>query len=143
MATRCLAFFLAASAAAGCAAAAEVTYRIDPTHTIIVFEADHLNTSTLRGRFERNEGTVVIDREARTGRVELASEVASLSTGIAVLDARLKGKEFFAADDTPKLTFVADQLRFERDKIAAVAGTLTLRGRAQPLTLTATSFNCY
>jgi polyisoprenoid-binding protein YceI len=134
---------LAAALACGLAAADPVTYQIDPTHTFVVFEAVHRDTSTLRGRFEHNEGTVVLDRQAKTGRLEVRIDAGAVSTGVRPLDGKLKGKDFLDAGDSPAVTFVADRFTFDGDKVKSVDGVLTLLGRAQPLTLTATSFNCY
>lgn len=137
--------FIAIAAAVACAGAAAepVSYRIDPTHTFIVFEADHLETSTVRGRFDRSEGVVELDRQARSGRVEIRVDTASLATGTAALDDLLKGREYLRAADLPQATFVGDGVAFDGDKVSSVTGTLTLLGRAQPVTLKATSFGCY
>jgi len=137
------ALLLAAVLVAGRAAAEPVTYQIDPTHTFVTFEAVHRDTSTVRGRFERNEGSIVFDRQAKTGRVEIRVDTAALSTGVKVLDGKLAGKDYLDAADAPGATFVADRFVFEGDKLTSVSGTLTLLGIAQPLTLTATSFGCY
>ena len=53
--------------AVGVAQAAPATYVIEPTHTFVTFEAKHFGTSTNRGRFDKKSGTVVLDREAKTG----------------------------------------------------------------------------
>ena len=44
--------------ATGFAQAEVATYSIDPTHTFVTFEANHFGTSTLRGRFDKKEGSV-------------------------------------------------------------------------------------
>jgi polyisoprenoid-binding protein YceI len=134
---------LLAALAAGPAAAEPVTYGIDPTHTFVVFEAVHRDTATIRGRFERIEGAVVLDRQAKTGRAEIRVDTGSLSTGVKPLDAKLKGKDWFDAGDMPPASFVAERFEFEGDKVMSVSGTLTLLGVAQPLTLTAAHFGCY
>ncbi|WP_280153590.1 YceI family protein [Piscinibacter sp. XHJ-5] len=134
---------LAAAAAAGLAHAQAVTYQVDPTHTFVTFEVRHADTSTLRGRFDRKEGSVVIDRQARSGTADIEIDVASVSTGVAVLDDKLQGKDFFNAAERPKALFAGDRFSFEGDKVTAVAGTLTLLGRSLPVTLKATHFNCY
>jgi polyisoprenoid-binding protein YceI len=133
----------AAVLAAAGASAEPVTYRIDPTHTFVTFEAVHRDTSTLRGRFERSEGTVVLDRQARTGRVEVRVDTGSLSTGVKPLDAKLMGKDYLDAGDMPPAGFIADRFVFEGDQLVSVTGTLTLLGVTQPLTLAATHFGCY
>jgi polyisoprenoid-binding protein YceI len=140
---RVLLAFAAAAVAAGPACAQAVTYRVDPTHTFVVFEADHLDTSTVRGRFDRTEGSVVIDREKRTGHAEITIDVGSLSTGVKALDGKLKGPDFFNVPEIAQLKFVGDTFSFDGDKLTAVAGTMTMLGRSQPLVLKATGFNCY
>lgn len=142
MATKLLAL-LAAAVAANLAHAEAVTYEVDPAHTFVTFEARHADTSTVRGRFDRQAGSVVIDRQARTGRAQIEVDMASVSTGVAPLDGQLKGRDLFNAAEMPRAVFVGDRFTFEGDKVAAVSGTLTLLGKALPVTLKATHFNCY
>jgi polyisoprenoid-binding protein YceI len=130
-------------AASSLAQAESAAYSIDPNHTWVTFEALHFNTSTLRGRFERKEGGVTMDRAARTGTADITIDASSVSTGVASLDEQLKGKDFFNAGVTPSVRFVGDRFTFKGDKVGTVAGTLTMLGRTLPVTLTATHFNCY
>lgn len=125
------------------AAAAPATYAIDPTHTNVMFEVLHFGTSTNRGRFLKNSGSVVLDRAARSGRVELTLDMSGISTGVAPFDGHLRSEDFFDVARHPTATFVAEDLRFDGDKLVAVAGRLTLRGRTHPVTLEAERFNCY
>ena len=134
---------LAAVFGAGLAHAEAVTYNIDPTHTFVTFEASHFNTSTLRGRFDRKDGAVVLDRQAKTGKAEITIETGSVSTGVGPLDGHLKSKDFFNAGESPSVKFVGDKFSFDGDKVASVSGTLTMVGKTLPVTLKATSFNCY
>jgi polyisoprenoid-binding protein YceI len=130
--------------AAATAHAQSVTYAVDPTHTFVTFEAKHFNTSTLRGRFDRKDGAVTLDRTAKTGKAEINIDVASVSTGVGPLDGHLKSKDFFNAADTPTAKFVGDKFSFDGgNKVTSVAGTLTLLGKTLPVTLNATHFNCY
>jgi polyisoprenoid-binding protein YceI len=126
-----------------CARAEPLPYTIDPTHTFVTFEVLHFGTSTSRGRFERTQGTVQLDRAAEAGRVEVSIATASVTTGVAVLDKRLRGAEFLDSEVYPNATFVAEKFSFSGDSLIAVAGSLTLRGKTLPLTLTASHFNCY
>jgi polyisoprenoid-binding protein YceI len=130
-------------AAAGAAQAQSATYAIDPTHTQVVFEAKHYGVSTNRGRWDKKEGTVTLDKAAKSGKVELTLDMASVSTGIGPFDGHLKSKDFFAAEEFPTAKFVGDKFTFNGDKVASVTGELTLRGKTNPVTLTATSFGCY
>lgn len=130
-------------AAVGAAQAQSATYNIDPTHTQVVFEAKHFGTSTNRGRWDKKEGTVTLDKAAKTGKVDLTLDMASISTGIGPFDGHLKSKDFFNAEQFPTAKFVGDKFVFNGDKVTSVAGELTMLGKSNPVTLTATSFNCY
>lgn len=123
--------------------AAPSTYAIDPMHTAVVFEALHFGTSTNRGRFMKNSGTVVLDRAGKTGKVELTLDLAGLSTGVAPFDKHLKSEDFFDVAKHPTATFVSDRFVFNGDELAEVVGKLTLRGKTHPVTLKAHRFNCY
>ncbi len=134
----------AALLAAGTLAQANsATYGIDPTHTFVTFEAKHFGTSTLRGRFDKKEGSVTIDRAAKTGKAEITLDMTSVSTGVGPLDGHLKSKDFFNAAENPTAKFVGDKFTFDGTKVTAVAGTLTMLGKTMPVTLNATNFNCY
>jgi polyisoprenoid-binding protein YceI len=119
------------------------TYNVDPTHTFVTFEADHFGTSTNRGRFDKKEGSVQFDRAAKTGKVELTIDMSSINTGVAPFNKHLQGPDFFNAAQHPTAKFVADKFTFDGDKVTQVAGTLTMLGKTNPVTLKANRFNCY
>jgi polyisoprenoid-binding protein YceI len=130
-------------AAIGAAQAQSATYAIDPTHTTVFFEAKHFGTSTNRGRWDKKEGTVTLDKAAKTGKVEVTLDMNSISSGVPGFDRHLKSNDFFAAEQFPTAKFVGDKFAFNGDKLASVTGELTLRGKTNPVTLTANNFNCY
>jgi polyisoprenoid-binding protein YceI len=129
--------------AAGAAQAQGHPYTLDITHTFATFEVLHAGLSTVRGRFDKKEGTLLFDRAAKTGKVEIAIDTASVSTGVAAWDERLRGPEGFDSARHPKATFTSERFVFAGDRVTEVVGTLTLAGRSTPLTLKATNFNCY
>jgi polyisoprenoid-binding protein YceI len=137
---------LLAGAALGLALVAPAfaaNYVIDPTHTFVIYEIGHFGTSTNRGRFDRKEGTVQFDRAAKTGKVEISFDLNAISTGVAPLDKHLQSADFFDTAKHPSARFVGEKFVFNGDKVAEVAGTLTMLGKSQPVTLKATQFNCY
>lgn len=136
-------FLIASLALAAASVTHAQTYNADPTHTFVNFEAKHFGTSTLRGRFDKKEGSVTIDRAAKTGKVDFTIDMTSVSTGVAPLDTHLKSKDFFNAAEHPTAKFAGDKFAFDGSKITSVAGTLTLAGKSMPVTLTASNFNCY
>ncbi|MEO8155219.1 MAG: YceI family protein [Rhizobacter sp.] len=130
-------------ATVGLAQAESTTYAVDPTHTFVTFESKHFGTSTYRGRFDKKEGAVTLDKAAKSGKVEITIDTGSVSTGFAPLDTHLKTKDFLNTTEFPSAKFVSDKFSFDGDKVTTVAGTLTMRGKTLPVTLTATNFNCY
>ncbi|MDC8784982.1 YceI family protein [Roseateles koreensis] len=133
----------ALAAAAGLAHAETATYAMDPTHTFVTYEITHFGTSTNRGRFDKKEGTVQLDRAAKTGRVEVSFELASVNTGVGPMNKHLLSDDFFSAEKFPTAKFVGDKFSFDGDKVSEVQGELTLKGKTAPVTLKATHFNCY
>ena len=140
-ATRLIALAAVASLSAGVAHAAD--YAIDPTHTFVTFEIDHFGTTTNRGRFDKKEGTVQFDRAAKTGKVDISIDVASVNTGTAAFDKHLQSADLLDAAKHPKARFVSDKFAFNGDKVSEVSGQFTLLGKTVPVTLKANKFNCY
>ena len=118
-------------------------YRIDPTHSFVYFEVVHFGTSTLRGRFGPVAGDVMLDREGGRGQVSLTIDTATVNTGTAALDARLRERDLLASTEHPQAYFVAERFAFEGGKVKELRGEFTLRGISQPLALKALRFNCY
>lgn len=143
LSTRCLPLLLAL-AASHAVHAQPVAYRLDPKHSFVHFEVLHFDTATLRGRFGPLQGEVELDRAARRGRVQVVVEVAQVSSGLPVLDARLRGPDLLDAEGHPQAFFVAEGFDIDNaGHVRAVRGEFTLRGQGRPLTLSAERFRCY
>ena len=125
------------------AAAQAAAYEIDPSHTFATFEISHFATSTTRGRFDKKEGTLLFDRAAKTGKIDISIYTGSINTGISVFDKFLTGFSLFDSATFPTARFVADKFNFDGDKVTDVSGSFTLLGKTNPATLKATNFNCY
>jgi polyisoprenoid-binding protein YceI len=123
--------------------AESAAYAMDPSHTFVSFEIGHFGTSTNRGRFDKKEGTVQLDRAAKAGKVEVTIDTASVNTGFAAFEKHLRSADLFDAEKYPTIKFVSDKFVFDGDKVKEVQGTLTLLGKTQPVTLKASQFNCY
>jgi len=135
---------LALLAAFGAARAEPATYALDPEHSWVIYEIGHMGTSTNRGRFQAKQGTVVLDRGAKTGKADITINTAAPLTGVASLDHDLAARaDFFDAAQFPTGRFVAESFVFDGDKVSGLDGSLTLRGKSHPVTLKALRFNCY
>jgi len=121
-------------------ATAANSYTVDPMHTYPSFEINHLGFSIQRGRFNQTSGKVLLDPESATGRIQIAIETASISTGLAELEKHLRGKDFLDAERYPQITFVSDKLSFNKDQLVAAHGILTLHGISKPVHLTVDHF---
>ncbi len=132
----------AAVLAAPAAQAQPQAFRLDPSHSFVHFEVLHFGTATLRGRFGPLEGYVEFDRTARRGEVSVVVPTKIVSTGLAVLDSRLRQDDLLGSDAWPEAYFVARQFVFEGDALREVRGEFTLRGTSRPLALRAMSFTC-
>jgi polyisoprenoid-binding protein YceI len=118
------------------------TYQLDPDHTYPSFESDHLGgLSVWRGKFDQSHGSVTLDRAARTGTVEVTTNIASVHTGNARLDQNLQTEQFFDALKFPEAIYKGT-IKFDGDKPASVVGSLSLHGMTKPLTLKITSLKC-
>ncbi len=129
---------------AGTAAAAPVTYNLDPTHTYPSFAADHFGGASIwRGKFTKTSGAVTLDRTAKTGTVDVTIDASSIDTGNAALDKHLKSDAFFDVEKFPTATYKGTSIRFDGDTPVEVIGSLTLHGVTKPLNLKLDSFKCY
>lgn len=126
------------------AIAAPVTYNLDPTHTFPSFEADHFGgASVWRGKFTKSSGTVVLDREAKTGSVQVTIDATSIDTGLAALDKHVSSDAMLDVAKFPTAVYNGTKVVFKGEKPVEVIGTLTLHGVTKPLNLHIDSFKCY
>ncbi|NRO94775.1 polyisoprenoid-binding protein [Paraburkholderia sp. NMBU_R16] len=131
-----------AASISGAAFAADV-YQLDPNHTYPTFAADHFGgLSVWRGKFTKSSGTVTLDRQAKTGTVNVTIDAASIDTGNKKLDEHLVGNEFFDVAKYPTATYKGNEIKFDGDKPVEVIGTLTLHGVTKPVNLKIDSFKC-
>src|SRR5262245_38696050 len=91
------------------------TYSIDLRHTHPSYEISHSGWSIQRGRFDNVTGTIVLDRAAKTGSVDVRIEVNSVSTGVSKLDEHLKSEDFFDAAKYPTISFKSSKIVFNAD----------------------------
>jgi len=131
-------FFISLLSAAGWAA----TYQLDPSHTFPQFEIDHLWLFTERGRFDHVHGSLDYDVERHAGSLEVVIDAKSLDTGNDERDVVLKGAGWFDVSRYPTITFRSQRFVFEQDRLAAIDGTLTMLGVAQPMRLVIARIKC-
>jgi polyisoprenoid-binding protein YceI len=119
-----LATLIAPILAAGAAEVAPV-YRVDPDLTDAQFAVSHMGLSMQRGHFGRTRGTIVLDPESHTGRIDFVVDATSVDTGWAARDAFLRGEDMFDTAHYPVVRFRSTRLTFDSARLIAVAGELT------------------
>jgi polyisoprenoid-binding protein YceI len=123
--------------------AAPVTYVLDPGHTYPSFEADHMGgLSVWRGKFTKTSGSVVYDKAAKSGSINVTVDMSSIDFGMAKLDEHAKSPELFDIAKYPTATYTGKFTQFNGATPTEAQGTLTLHGVTKPLTLTIDSFLC-
>ncbi|MEQ1528869.1 MAG: YceI family protein [Methylococcales bacterium] len=135
-------FLLLAAAISSPVFAASETYVIDGTHTYPRFSYSHFGFSTQLSRFDKTSGTIVIDREAKLGSVNVTIDTTSVDTGYALFNEHIQGVDFLDTAKYPSASFTSSKVNFDGDKVSSVDGTLTLKGISKPVTLNVTSFQC-
>src|SRR5436190_21922777 len=115
--------------------AAAETYILDPSHTYILWHANHLGFSNLSGKWLAN-GTLELDKDhPDKSKVNVTINVADLITAIPELDKHLKGTLFFDVSQYPVATFVSNKITVMHNNTAKINGMLTVHGVSKPITL--------
>jgi polyisoprenoid-binding protein YceI len=136
-----IAIALLAATVAGGAFAAD-TYKIDPSHTYPSFEADHFGgLSVWRGKFDKSEGYVMLDRAGKSGSVDITIDTTSIDFGNQGLNKHASGPDMFDVAKYPTATYKG-KLVFNGDTPTDVDGQLTLHGVTKPVTLHINKFKC-
>lgn len=123
-------------------ALAEERFTLDPTHTFPSFEIRHQGISTMRGKFNRTQGRVVLDPQGGGGLIEVTVDAASVDTGMDDLDRKLRGGSFFATGSFPLITFKSTQIEYRDGKPVSARGELTMLGQTRPVDLEIRDYAC-
>jgi polyisoprenoid-binding protein YceI len=111
------------------------TWRIDPSHTRLGFEARHAMVTKVRGSFTDVAGTLMIDAHNPSGSTAaVAVQLASVDTGSPDRDAHLRSADFFDVEVNPEMTFSSTTVKQDGDEFVMV-GDLTIKGVTQPIEL--------
>lgn len=126
------------SGAAFSAQAAE-SYKLDPTHTSVIFIVNHLGFSNFQGRFGGTSGELTLDRENPAASSAIITiDLSKVDTGVEGLDNHMKTADFLNVEQNPTATFKSTSIEMTGDKTATITGDLTLLGQTKPLVLDVT-----
>lgn len=114
----------------------KTTWAIDPYHSEILFKVKHLVISTVSGKFEKFEGSVITNGDDwNNAAVEFSADIDSINTGVGDRDGHLKSADFFDSANYPKLTYKSTSFKKKGDNEFVVKGDLTIRGTTRTVEL--------
>ena len=114
-------------------------YTVDPEHTYVSFAINHLGFSTMRGKFNKQSGTMSYDFAAKKASVTIEIDASSIDTGHEKRDAHLSSPDFLNVVENPTITFKSTKSSWNGIKLETVTGDLTILGVSKPVTLKVTS----
>lgn len=127
---------------AGFSAAEPITYNIDSSHTYPSFEADHFHgLSIWRGKVNSTSGTIVMDREAQTGSVDVTMDMSTIDFGHERMNSTATG-DILEVEIYPTANYQGTLKDFIDNEPTAVEGMLTMHGFTLPLNLQINRFQC-
>lgn len=135
----CTLLGLALAAASTFALAAPVTYTIDPAHTDVVAQWNHLGFSNPIAHFGQVEGTITYDADnVAASSVEVILPLAGLSSHVKAFDDHLKSDDFFDAAKFPQATFKSTAVESAGEGKLKITGDLTIKDITKAVVLDAT-----
>ena len=122
------------------------TYTVDPGHTLVGWEVDHLGFSPYFGIFGDVTGTLTLDpKNPAASKVDVTIPVSKVTTASAGLTAHLLrpgkdgGKPDFFGASPADAKFVSTNVAVSGET-AKITGNLTLNGVTKPVTLDASFY---
>ena len=124
---------LSVFAVEGANAPAAEKYDIDASHSGVVFGWNHFGFSNPTARFDRIEGSMLLDKTDLTkSSISVTLPVESLDAGVAKLDEALKSPDFLDAAKYPTITFKSTKVEKAGDNGLKITGDLTVHGVTKP-----------
>ena len=119
--------------------AAPEAYTLDPSHSQIVFDYNHLGFSTGTGMFSGFEGEIQFDQEdPANSSVTVSFPVRSMLTGWEARFEHFMSPDFFnATDDTAMVTFQSTAIEVTGEDTANITGDLSMNGVTKSVVLDA------
>ena len=125
-------------AASASAFAAGVTYKLDPSHTMVLASWNHFGFSNPTANFGQVDGTLVYDaKDVSKSKVDVTLPLAGLDTFVPKLDEHLKSADFFDAAKFPVITFRSTKVEAAGKDKLKITGDLTVKGVTKSVVLEA------
>ncbi|MEM8824025.1 MAG: YceI family protein [Pseudomonadota bacterium] len=117
-------------------AAEQREWTLDLGHAHIGWEIGHMGLSNTVGRFERFDGTFLIDeQDPANSAITFEIEVPSIDSNHRGRDEHLRSADYFDASNHPTITFASTRIDMLTPTTGKLTGDLTMRGQTAPVTL--------
>ncbi|HJW46933.1 MAG TPA: YceI family protein [Lysobacter sp.] len=124
---------------AGNAAAAPVSYEMDPNHTNVIASWSHFGFSNPIAVFGQVDGVIVHDTDnVGQSSVKVTIPLAGLDALVPDFNEHLRSADFFDAEKYPTITFASTKVEAAGDNKLRVLGDLTVHGVTRPVVLDVT-----
>ena len=108
----------------------------DPSHSEVHFKVKHLMITTVTGKFASFEGSMENNNaDFSDAKISFSADINSIDTGNEQRDGHLKSKDFFDAEQFPKLSFTSSSFSKLTDEKYELKGDFTMRGITMPVVL--------
>lgn len=112
-------------------------YKVDGVHSSVIFKCQRMSGAPFYGMMKKIDGSFLIDAEKLDSSfVDITIPTNSINSNNEGRDRHLLSADFFSAEEFPNLTFKSKSVKKTGDKTFEVAGDLTVRGTAKPVTIT-------
>ena len=125
---------LLAGLTAGSVAMAAENYKIDTSHSMVVFRVKHLGVSNNYGRFNDVTGTYSFDAEnPGESSFDVKVKTESVDTHDAKRDQHLKSPDFFNAKQFPVIALKSKSVKKKGDNAFEVTAELSMLGKKKEI----------
>jgi len=121
------------------AVAAPEAYKLDPSHSQVLFSYNHLGFSTTYGMFSGFEGEIIFDAEdPAASSVSVSMPITSMFTGWEKREEHFMSDEFFDASQGDMVTFTSTDIEVTGENTAKITGDLTMNDITKSVVLDTT-----
>ena len=118
------------------------SYQIDATRTRVEYGVVEFGFIEQHGRFGQVNGSLALDKDTKSGRIEFVVDATSVETGWSVRDAFVRGDGMLDVERYPEIRFKSTRVEWSADRPVRVHGALTLHGITRPIVLDLKTFAC-
>lgn len=109
-------------------------FKIDESHTALVFKINHLGFSHAYGQFAKVDGEFhVNDKNPSQNKINVVIDADSVNTHNAKRDDHLRKPDFFDVKQYPKITFMSTKVEKKKNNEFMVTGDLTMHGKTKSI----------